>query len=123
MGQGRSLGGIIMVLLLGLGIPGSLAAEETMLKWYANGTARKLGRGLANVVTAPLELIREPYLVSERDGGVAGLTVGMARGLGAVVLREVAGVIETATFYVPLPRDFQPLLQPEFVYAHGDWSP
>jgi putative exosortase-associated protein (TIGR04073 family) len=124
MGQGRWVGGIVMGLLLGLGIPDSLAAEETSLKVYSHGAVRKLGRGLANVVTAPLELIREPYLVSARDGGPAGLTVGVVRGLGAAVLRELTGGIEVVTFFVPFPKkDFEPLFKPEFVYAHGDWSP
>ena len=51
-------------------------------KNYWHGTARKLGRGVANVLLAPLELIRKPFLVGQADGGVAGATSGWCRGLG-----------------------------------------
>ena len=84
---------------------------------------RKLGRGLANVVTAPLELIRKPFLVGQDDGGLAGMTVGVVQGIGAAVIREGAGLIEVVTFPLPFPNYFQPLVMPEFVYANGDWVP
>lgn len=99
------------------------ADEDQPPQTYARGVTRKLGRGVANVATAPLELIRVPYLTSHRDGGVAGLSIGIVQGAWSVVVRELAGVVEVATFLIPLPRGFRPILRPEFVYAHGDWSP
>jgi len=114
----------MIVMMMGSGVPDSLAAGGAPPQMsYARGATRKLGRGIANAATAPLEMIRTPYLVSQRDGGLAGITVGLVQGLWAVAVRELAGVVEVATFLVPLPKGFQPLLQPEFVYAHGDWSP
>lgn len=84
---------------------------------------RKLGRGLANIVTCPAELIRVPLLVGRTDGSVASLSVGVVKGIWRTVLRGGAGVIETATFFVGIPNaDFRPLITPEFVYAHGSFS-
>ncbi|MBI2884916.1 MAG: exosortase system-associated protein, TIGR04073 family [Candidatus Omnitrophica bacterium] len=96
------------------------AAEAT----WPSRAGRKLGRGAANILTGPLELFRTPYLVSQRDGGVAGVTVGVVHGCGAFIVREIAGALEVLTFPVGIPRaDFSPLVRPEFVYAHGDWTP
>jgi putative exosortase-associated protein (TIGR04073 family) len=108
---------------VGLSICCPPAAGETWIGKYASGATRKFGRGVANIATAPLELIRTPTLVGQRDGGIASLTIGMVQGVGAVAVRELAGAIEVATFFIPIPRDFKPILLPEFVYAHGDWMP
>ena len=122
-GKGRGLLGTVVIMLGVYGLAGSLAAAEVAPTSYSDSVSRKLGRGLANIVTAPLELIRTPYLVSQRDGAVAGGSVGIVKGLWAAVVRELAGVVETVTCVLPIPKDFQPLVQPEFVYAHGDWVP
>jgi len=121
MGKGRRLG-IVVVALIGFGSNGGVAAEDSSPP-YLQGASRKLGRGLLNVATAPLEFIREPYLISQRDGGPAGVTIGVVQGLVSAVIRELAGLVEVATFFLPVPKDFRPLVQPEFVYAHGDWTP
>lgn len=112
------------VMGLGAAMPlGWAAADEYHPKGYLDGAARKLGRGAANVLTAPLELIRTPYFIGAQDGGFAAITAGMAQGLVAGVVRELAGIVEVATFPIPIPKDFRPLVKPEFVYAHGDWAP
>ena len=99
-------------------------APETALVTWRSQAFRKLGRGAANVLTGPLELLRMPYLVGQRDGGVAAVTVGVAQGFGAGFVREVAGVVEILTWPISFPTlDFVPLVTPEFVYAHGDWTP
>jgi len=116
---------VVVVVLMAIGmtaVPGISAAQES---WpgYVNGSTRKLGRGLANILTAPLEFIREPALVSQRDGNFAGATVGLVRAVVSTVVREVAGVVEVVTFLIPVPNNFEPLVRPEFLYANGDWVP
>lgn len=88
---------------------------------YARGFTRKLGRGVANLITSPLELIRVPTLVSRKDGGLAGMTVGVARGAWAGLERAAAGVVDIVTFPVPFPSGWDSLVRPEFIYAHGEW--
>ena len=114
---------LALLMACGVGPPRLAADDDQPPQSYAQGVTRKLGRGVANVATAPLELIRVPYLTSQRDGDVAGLSVGMVQGVWSVVVRELAGLVEVTTFLVPLPRGFQPFVRPEFVYAHGDWAP
>jgi len=121
-GKGSRLGWMVAVGL-GLALSPRAAAEESQPSGYWDGAGRKLGRGAANVVTAPLELIRNPYLVSEQDGALAGITVGLVHGVKDLVVRALAGVYEVATFLLPVPKGFRPLVSPEFVYAHGDWAP
>jgi len=96
------------------------SAEEASPS-YPEGVLRKLGRGVANIITCPFELIRTPELVGRTEGNIAALTKGIAVGAWRTVVRGVVGVVETVTFFVEIPKDFQPILQPEFVYSHGDW--
>jgi len=122
MGKGRRLW--VVILTVGaLSLVGPLAAEEIWPENYMDGISRKLGRGVANVVTAPAELIRQPSLIGQQEGGLAAITYGVVKGCWWTVYRAVAGVYDVATFYVPIPRRFRSLIYPEFVYAGGDWVP
>lgn len=87
------------------------------------GPLRKLGRGIANVVTAPAELIRVPELVNRKEGYVAAISVGLIQGISHMILRGLSGGIEILTFYLPIPKGYMPLIRPEFVWAQGDWTP
>ena len=86
---------------------------------------RKLGRGIVNVGFGVLEIPMKVYDVNQVDGGLAALTYGVFKGIGYFVAREVIGVVEIATFPMPLPgatdskRDigwgYGPLMEPEWV--------
>lgn len=115
--------GIALGMAIGLGVMGAPTDAAAMPKNYLDGSIRKLGRGVANIVTAPLELLRGPHFVGEEDGGFAGATVGLGLGVKNMVWRAVGGVIEIVTFPIPIPKDFKPLVKPEFVFANGDWAP
>ncbi len=116
----------IVVLVVGLTspaaakIPGS--SDDTVDQAYITGMMTKLGRGIANIATCPLELLRTPTLVGRREGNVAALTVGVAQGVWRTVQRGAVGVFEVATFYAEIPDNFEPIMKPEFVHAHGDWA-
>jgi len=115
--------GLVLCGLIGV-LP--IAAEAAMpgSHYYLDDSTRKLGRGVANILTSPLELIREPYLVGQRDGGFASVTVGVVRGVVSGVIRAGAGVIEVLTFYMSYPNhDYKPLVEPEFVFQHSEWVP
>lgn len=88
---------------------------------YINGACRKLGRGLSNVVTCPLELVRTPTIVGRREGNLAALSIGLVEGLARTLGRGVTGIFEIVTFYAEIPKNFEPLMKPEFVWARGDW--
>ncbi len=114
------IGALALAMTLGGGV--AWAGGETSRLGYGQGSMRKLGRGVANVVTAPLEMIRTPSLVNEQEGWIAGLTVGITQGLSATAVRGIAGVLEVATFLIPIPKNFKPLVTPEFVFQNGKWT-
>ena len=118
----RSKSGIryLCTAALVVGIAGAVSAKERPP--YTTGALRKLGRGVANLATCPLELVRMTTLVGRRDGNLAALSVGLIQGTWRTALRGLAGAYEVTTFVIPLPRGFKPVMTPEFVYAHGDWT-
>lgn len=109
------------VALLIAGHAGLVSADERAPS-RTEGSLRKLGRGIANVATCPAELARTPELVTHREGTLAGLTVGVAQGAWRALQRGAVGILEIATFYLEIPRGFQPIMRPEFVWAHGGWA-
>ncbi len=109
----------IGALCLMLAGPPIAQADQTP---YMDGVWRKLGRGVANIGTGPLEILRTPALVGRADGYISAMTVGMLQGAWRVLLREVTGVFEIVTFAVEIPDNFAPLMKPEFVWAHGNWA-
>ncbi len=86
---------------------------------------RKLGRGVVNVAFGALEIPMKVYDVNKDEGGLAGCTYGLFKGIGYCIAREVIGVIEIVTFPMPLPgatdskRDagwgYGPFIEPEWV--------
>jgi putative exosortase-associated protein (TIGR04073 family) len=81
----------------------------------ADNAATKLGRGFANMLTFPLEIPEQISRTNNSDGPFAGWTVGVVKGLGAAVVRACVGVYETATFLVPAPDNYKPILKdPEY---------
>ena len=82
---------------------------------YSNGIGRKLGRGVSNTAFGWLEFLKGIQDVGEQNGFFAGACWGPFYGLGKSFTRTVAGVYEVATFPIAVPRNFEPLVQPEFV--------
>ncbi|PIU41256.1 MAG: exosortase system-associated protein, TIGR04073 family [Candidatus Omnitrophica bacterium CG07_land_8_20_14_0_80_42_15] len=82
---------------------------------YAQDMTRKLGRGVGNILTGWIEVPKNIYDTSVESNVFAGLTLGLVKGIGMTVMRTVVGVYETATFPVPLPEDYKPIVEPEFV--------
>lgn len=83
---------------------------------YAQDPAKKLGRGIANILTGWVELPKNIYNTSIETNPLVGLTVGTAKGIGMSIVRTGAGVYELITFPFPLPEDYMPILEPEFVF-------
>jgi len=90
---------ILAGIMVGASVSPAAAADES---WVMK-PVEKLGRGVANVAFGPLELLMKGYDVTEDMGGIAGLTYGPLKGICFVVAREVVGVIDIATFPMPLP--------------------
>jgi len=79
-------------------------------------TGDKLVRGLANVCLGFLEIPRNIHNTTQEESLLAGWTVGVGKGLGYTVMRMGVGVYEVITFPFPLPKDYVPVVTPEYVW-------
>ncbi len=82
--------------------------------------ARKLGRGLSNLLFSALEIPMHISEVRRADGPFAGATLGLVSGVGSAAARTLAGAVEVVTCPFPLPRaGYGPMLRPEFLLEPG----
>jgi putative exosortase-associated protein (TIGR04073 family) len=75
----------------------------------------KLGRGVVNVLTCWVEVPRNIAAEWEKTDPATGFVLGTVKGFGWGFARLATGVYETFTFPLPVPENYQPMLQPEFV--------
>lgn len=84
----------------------------------------KFKRGITNVVTSPLEIphnIKTYWKkdVTKKPARIKNALVGTGRGLFRMVGRLGAGLWDTLTFNVEYPKNFKPLIQPEYICESG----
>lgn len=80
-----------------------------------NDAAKKLGRGLANLFMWPCEIFNQMGKANDGGGPVAALTWGFVSGLGLSAVRLAAGIYEVATFPIPCPPGYKPIMtDPDF---------
>ena len=99
---------IMAALFLGLSVPAVHAAGS-------NPAARKLGRGVANVLCSFTEIPLTMMDVSQDHGPLAGVTWGVVQGVSSTVMRMLVGALEVVTFPLSFPKvGYGPMVQPEF---------
>jgi len=99
-----------------------LFAINLTVAGFCDDAMKKLGRGICNILTCPLEIFRQSSDVANDDGPFAGATYGLLKGLGMTVVRLAAGVYEVATFPIAVPKDYKPILtDPEFLFDDKNW--
>ena len=91
-----------VLCIVGTAAP-AMAIDQAETDSYAENVTRKLGRGIINTGFGALELPLKIYKVNFEEGGLAACTYGVLYGVYEVVKREIVGVVEIATFLVPLP--------------------
>ncbi len=97
------------------------AAENRMpAETACEGMSAKFWRGVVNIATCPVEIPKQIY-TSTRDMGAPGPFVGLLKGIFMTAYRGVGGALETASFPVPMPDEYAPLLTPAYVWA--GWAP
>ncbi len=92
---------VCFILLGVLGLPSSFASGEETAGDYAKGMITKLGSGIVNVVSSPLEIpcsIREEMF----DSPAAGFFTGFGKGTVFMLRRILVGVTEIGTFVIPM---------------------
>ncbi len=94
---------------------------EPVLKAGGYDWTDKLGRGVLNMVSSPVEVARTISIQSRVKGGGYGWTVGLVEGLGRGFVRLGAGAIDTLTFPFDFPtEDKSPLLSPTYPWQKWD---
>ena len=76
-------------------------------------------RGLANIMTGVMAFPGEIRQTWNEDGPAMGLTVGVAKGVSMIVMRELVGVLELLSSPAPWPNgDFSPILEPDYPWHY-----
>ena len=97
---------IISVLILNLAAFG-----------HCQDPVRKLGRGVANIITGPFEVPKnmiESYC--KEKSLIDSFGYGVFKGLGMSLARIAVGVYETVTFPIPVPEGYMPTMEPEYLW-------
>jgi putative exosortase-associated protein (TIGR04073 family) len=99
---------IILVILLAGAIPASAR----------DSSARKVGRGAANLTLGVLALPGEIVQTTQSSGIFVGATWGVVKGVAMFVTTEVVGLWEVLTCPFETPPGFKPILEPEFPWGY-----
>lgn len=83
---------------------------------YAQDMGKKIYRGVVNVLTGWVEIPKNMYETSIEEDSISAVTTGVGKGVWMMIVRTAAGVYETATFLFPMPKGYEPVLKPEFVF-------
>ena len=83
----------------------------------ADTSADKFGRGLAGMTCGFLEVPGNIVKETKAQGAI-GVPIGLAKGVGMLVTRELVGVYEFITAPFPLPAGFRPILSPEYPWGY-----
>jgi len=121
---------LFAVLLVGMsGV--AIAEAQVEAAKLRGSAAKKLTRGMVNVVTAPLEIAHDVSMHSQR--GIQqgqypvtaipeGLVKGVFTGLVQTLRRLAAGTYDVVTFPFEVPANYESLVQPPTVFTSGYWS-
>ena len=107
---------LALAFALGTFSASTARAEELYRKSAeVNKMMTKLGRGVANICTGWMEVPKQIAQSIRETDPVTGTFVGTARGIGWTFARTLAGVYETLSFPFPVPQDYVPLIEPEYI--------
>lgn len=116
----------LTLAVLVLAAPASARTEDMDREQSdVNNMFHKLGRGVTNVLTCWVEVPRTVAREWERTDPATGVILGTVKGFGWGFTRLATGVYETFTFPFPIPANYEPMMQPEFVVTDvwGDSIP
>ncbi len=85
--------------------------------------ADKLGRGFADMTTGFLEFPGNIVAENRDHGAAAAATIGVAKGIGMIPVRELIGVYDVVTSPIPVPHGYRPLIHPEYPWGYFEGAP
>lgn len=84
---------------------------------YAQSMASKLNRGLINIVTGWFEAPKNMSVGISKHDYVSAFFIGLPKGCWTTIVRTSTGIYDTLTCSFPVPKDYKPLLEPEFAFT------
>ena len=108
----RSMG---VVFLLAVMV--ALTARPVFAAETGELATRKMFRGIANAATGWMEIPKQMSLTWQDSGPGVGLSWGLVKGIGYAIARSVGGAYEIVTFPLPIPEDYKPIMEPEYVLS------
>jgi len=94
----------------------------TLVLWPIGSAAdtplQKAGRALAALTTPFLEIPGNIVETDEEHGPIRAWTEGLARGIGMSIVRPSVGVYELVTAPFAVPKDYEPILYPEYPWGY-----
>ncbi|MBF0253759.1 MAG: exosortase system-associated protein, TIGR04073 family [Candidatus Omnitrophica bacterium] len=91
----------------------SMVAEASDAKSdWPPAQSKKFNRGVTNALSGLREIPNTTNQMAEERSGFEALTTGLPRGIGRAIARTGAGIYEAATFLIPAPEDFEPVMEP-----------
>ncbi len=100
----------LLITVFSLATPSTADARDS--------SARKIGRGAANLTLGVLALPGEIVQTTRERGPFVGATWGFIKGTGMFVAHEVVGLWEILTCPFETPPGFKPILTPEFPWGY-----
>ncbi|HNY28525.1 MAG TPA: exosortase system-associated protein, TIGR04073 family [Candidatus Sumerlaeota bacterium] len=98
--------------------------EETKRKVERDTkVTRKFARGFANTLFGWLEVPRQMNTEIRESNMFTGFLVGGFRGCAFTVTRTGVGLVELVTFWQPIPNNYAPIMEPEFVWDESWGEP
>jgi putative exosortase-associated protein (TIGR04073 family) len=114
--KAQLLGVLLLALLLT-----PLAHADSDQAPSGHNPLRKLGRGFSNLLFGVVEVPNQYTKAVDLNGGAAGWTYGVPKGICRWFQREAVGLYEIVTFPIPAPRGYEPVMQPE--WPNEDYEP
>lgn len=112
---------LVLALVSWVAATSPAATVDTEDQPVRHNALRKLCRGCANLLFGITELPHQIIKTTTDQGGAAGCTYGVGKGLARFVARELVGAYEVISFPVPYPRGYKPVMKPEWPTA--DFEP
>jgi putative exosortase-associated protein (TIGR04073 family) len=104
----------LLVLCAGCSTTTSIYVQD---EDYTQTASRKLGRGIVNLVTSPLEIPNQSFKLAEKQedpmAQAAGYAGGLFLGVGHFFGRMTSGMVDIFTF--PVTSWDQALVDPEYI--------
>ena|SRR3989338_1863127 len=83
---------------------------------FYSAPLERFNSGFVNIVTGPFELVYQLKEEINRTNLIRGLIPGLFRGVTWFVVREVVGVFEVGTFFIPWKPHLEPF-DTDWLYA------